>query len=54
MKCYKCKENMVFKKDLSFQKYHLDGWVCRCGEQYYDPEQAQAILLLNQKTQKNL
>ena len=35
------------KKNLSFNGYKLDGWKCSCGEIYYEPEQAQRILLIN-------
>lgn len=38
---------MNFKKGLQFNEYTIDGWVCTCGEQYYDSEQAQTVLLLN-------
>ena len=38
---------MKFVKGLKFNKYKIDGWKCACGEIYYDPEQAQKILLLN-------
>ena len=32
---------------MEFNEYAIDGWKCSCGEIYYDPEQAQRILLLN-------
>jgi len=38
---------MRFAKELNFNGNKIDGWRCLCGETYYDPEQAQRILLLN-------
>jgi hypothetical protein len=32
---------------MSFNEHLLDGWKCPCGEAYFDPDQAQRILLLN-------
>ena len=32
---------------IKFNEYEIDGWKCSCGEIYYEPEQAQRILLLN-------
>ena len=38
---------------LRFQGFEIDGWHCRsCGEDYFDPEQAQKILLLNKIMKK--
>ena len=34
-------------KGMNFNEYNVDGWKCSCGEIYYNPEQAQKILLLN-------
>ena len=38
---------MKFAKDMIFNDNKIDGWHCSCGEVYYNPEQAQRILLLN-------
>lgn len=38
---------MKYIKDLQFNEYKIDGWRCSCGEIYFNPEQAQKILLLN-------
>lgn len=44
---------MKHVKGMRFNKYKIDGWRCSCGEEYFDPEQAQRILLLNKlKKQK--
>ena len=51
MKCNKCGKSMNYVKQLAFNKHKIDGWRCSCGEIYYNPEQAQKILLLN-KLQK--
>jgi len=32
---------------LRFQQYDLDGWRCECGEEYFNPLQAERILTLN-------
>ena len=32
---------------VKFNQYEIDGWKCTCGEIYYEPEQAERILLLN-------
>lgn len=46
MKCVKC-GGVAEKAKLSFQGVDIDGWRCECGEEYFDPEQAERILLLN-------
>jgi CxxC motif-containing protein len=47
MKCVSCGKTARPAK-LNFQGQKIDGWRCSCGEEYFDPEQAQRILLLNQ------
>ncbi|MFH1506630.1 MAG: AbrB/MazE/SpoVT family DNA-binding domain-containing protein [archaeon] len=47
MKCYKCKKPMKYVNGMKFNEYTIDGWRCKCGETYYEPDQAQRILLLN-------
>ncbi len=47
MKCKKCGKSMKYTKGIKFNEYKIDGWRCSCGEVYYNPEQAQKILLLN-------
>ncbi len=42
---------MKYVRNLRFNKFKIDGWKCKCGEIYYNPEQIQKILLLN-KLQK--
>ena len=46
MKCVSCGKTAK-KAKLRFQGTEIDGWKCPCGEEYFDPEQAQKILLLN-------
>tara|TARA_Y100000310_G_scaffold317846_1_gene371192 strand:+ start:14633 stop:14932 length:300 start_codon:yes stop_codon:yes gene_type:complete len=52
MKCQTCEKKMKFEKNLQFNQYKIDGWKCPCGELYYEPEQAQRILLLNKLSQE--
>ncbi len=47
MKCHKCDRKMGFVKGMKFNEYSIGGWKCSCGEVYYEPGQAQRILLLN-------
>ncbi len=47
MKCHRCGKIMEHVKEMKFNEYVLDGWKCSCGEIYYNPEQAQKVLLLN-------
>ena len=47
MKCHDCNKQMKFVKNLEFNEHKIDGWRCPCGEIYFDPEQAQKILLMN-------
>ena len=47
MKCKKDGKTMKFVKGIKFNEYSINGWKCSCGEIYYDPEQAQKVLLLN-------
>ena len=37
---------MIYGK-IRFNRHVLDGYTCPCGEIYYEPEQAERILLLN-------
>jgi hypothetical protein len=46
MECVSCGKTAK-KAKLRFQGTVIDGWKCSCGEEYFDPEQAQRILLLN-------
>jgi len=46
LKCYKCGK-IAKEAKLSFQGIAIDGWKCKCGEEYHHPEQAEKILLLN-------
>ena len=47
MKC-QCKGNAEYAAHLKFNGFDIDGWVCKkCGEEYYNPEKAEKILLLN-------
>jgi len=46
LKCATCGE-IAPKTTLRFQGIDIDGWKCKCGEEFFDPEQAQRILLLN-------
>lgn len=48
--CYKC-GGWAKPAKLRFQSYDIGGWKCKCGEEYFEPMQAQRILLLN-KLQK--
>ncbi|MFO7618331.1 MAG: hypothetical protein R6W91_01540 [Thermoplasmata archaeon] len=52
MKCISCGKTAKPAK-LSFQGQKIDGWKCGCGEEYFEPEQAQRILLLNQVRKEN-
>lgn len=54
MKCHKCLKEMKYQKGLKFNEYIIDGWKCSCGEIYYNPEQAQNILLLNKLQKENI
>lgn len=47
MRCHKCGKVMKPEKGMKFNQYRIDGWRCSCGESYFDPVQAQHILLLN-------
>lgn len=38
---------MTPTKGIPFNQYKIDGFTCSCGEIYFDPEQAEKILLLN-------
>ena len=46
MDCPKCGK-MALEAKLTFQGHEIDGWKCKCGGEYFHPEQAQRILLLN-------
>ena len=46
MKCVRCRR-IAPRAKLRFQSHTLDGWKCKCGEEYFDPIQANRILTLN-------
>jgi len=46
MKCINCGKIAKSVK-LSFQGQKIEGWKCSCGEEYFDPAQAQRILHQN-------
>ncbi len=46
MDCVVCGK-IAKEAKLRFQGIEIDGWKCSCGEEYFDPEQAERILLLN-------
>lgn len=46
MGCPKC-GGWAKPAKLHFQSFDIDGWKCKCGEEYFHPAQAQRILLLN-------
>jgi DNA-directed RNA polymerase subunit RPC12/RpoP len=49
MKCFKCGRKMLLLKDMPFNEYKIDGYRCEpCKEVFFDPEQAQKVLLINQ------
>ena len=46
MKCA-CGKIAEYKQNLKFNQFDIDGWVCSCGETYYNPVKAEKILLIN-------
>lgn len=46
MDCVVCGK-IAKEAKLRFQGIEIDGWKCSCGEEYFDPKQAERILLLN-------
>ena len=46
MKCVNC-GRLATPAVLSFQGHEIDGWKCKCGEEYFNPVQAEKILTLN-------
>lgn len=46
MKCVKCGK-IAKEAVLRFQGERINGWKCTCGEEYFDPAQAQRILSIN-------
>lgn len=53
LKCIKC-GRIAKPAKLSFHGYDIDGWKCVCGEEYYEPAQAQRILALNKLQREEL
>lgn len=51
MKCNQCDKKMNYVKEIDFNGFKINGHQCSCGETYFDPVQAQRVLLLN-KLQK--
>jgi hypothetical protein len=52
LKCVSCGK-VAKEAKLRFQGYNVKGWKCEhCGETYYNPEDAQKILLLNKILKK--
>jgi len=49
-----CGKTAEYDPHLKFNKYDIDGWVCKnCGEVYYNPEKAERILQLNKLKKVN-
>ena len=46
MKCV-CEKTARYMKSLTFNGQDIDGWKCSCGEEYYNPEKVERILMLN-------
>lgn len=47
IKCI-CGKIAKYTKNLKFNGYDIDGWKCNnCKEEYYNPEKAEKILILN-------
>ncbi len=52
MECSTCGKS-AHEANLKFQGFEIKGWHCNsCGEDYFNPEQAQKILLLNKIMKK--
>lgn len=43
LKCT-CGKIAEYKEHLKFNQFDISGWVCSCGEVYYDPVKAEKIL----------
>lgn len=49
-----CGKTAKYVRHLKFNHYDIDGWKCSsCGEEYYNPEKAQKILLINKLRKHN-
>ena len=46
MNCVAC-GSVAKPAKLRFQGIDVNGWKCKCGEEYFNPEEAEKILLLN-------
>src|SRR3989344_2803495 len=43
-----CGKVAEYTDNLRFNRYKIDGWRCKnCGEEFYNPEKAEKILILN-------
>ena len=51
IKCSACGK-VARPAKLRFQGYDIKGWKCKCGDEFYDPDEAQKILLLNKILKK--
>lgn len=47
MRCDHCKKNMEYSTNLKFNGFKMSGHYCTCGEEYYDSECAQRVLIIN-------
>jgi hypothetical protein len=54
MNCDRCGKKMRYTEKLPFNGETLSGYRCSCGEAYYDPEEAQRILLRNKLRKKRV
>ncbi|MBU1487030.1 hypothetical protein KKH56_03135 [bacterium] len=52
IRCHKCGE-IAEPARVKFNTYEIDGWRCKCGEEFCDPEQSQRILLFNKLKNKS-
>ncbi len=54
MKCNDCGKEMERKEDLEFNQHEVSGWKCKCGEEIYDSEEVQKVLMLNKLKKKDI
>ena len=51
LKCTSCGKTAKAAK-LRFQGRDINGWRCSCGEEFFDPDEAQKILIFNKILKK--
>jgi len=53
LKCHRCGK-WARPAKLRFEGYEVRGWRCACGEEYFHPDDAERLLLMNKARREKM